>query len=199
MKELIVVKSLITKQCAVELSVWIITSCIPHLTKNVFPPFILLVAPTMCWPPYPFPKTYRLEQPCRWGGKSYPAAKKKCSFPTPEIPPSPNCDSQYKLHLWLWSLLFYHFLAAGFMYRYIVLILISRQLLNLICSITKALNGQNSSKQNSQTPTPHFNAIWKTLPQLSLVFLLTSSIFRFKLYKFLLILLQMWLHSLQVD
>ena len=66
-----------------------------------------------------------------------------------------------------------------------MLILISRWLLKLICSMTKALNGQNSSKQNVQTPYPPFNAIWKTLLQLFLFFLFTPSLFRFKLYKFL--------------
>ena len=77
------------------------------------------------------------------------------------------------------------------MCRYIMLILISPQLLNLICSMENVLDGQNSSKQNSQTPSPPFNAIWKTLPQLLLVFLFTSSLFHFKLYKFLLIQLQL--------
>ena len=85
------------------------------------------------------------------------------------------------------------------MYRYIMLILFSRQLLNLICSMTNALDGQNSSKQNSQPPSPHFNAIWKTLPQLLLVFLFTPSLFHFKLYKFLLTPLQLRLHSLRAD
>ena len=42
------------------------------------------------------------------------------------------------------------FLTSHFMYRYIMLILINRWLLNLICRMKKAMNGQNSSKQNSQ-------------------------------------------------
>ena len=51
----------------------------------------------------------------------------------------------------------------------------------------------------SKIPNPPFNAIWKTLPQLLLVFLFTSSLFHFKLYKFLLTPLQLGLHSLQAN
>ena len=85
------------------------------------------------------------------------------------------------------------FLTSGFMYRYIMLILINQRLLNLICSMKKVMNGQNSSK------TTPFNVIWKTLLQLLLVFLFTPSFFHFKLYKFLLIPLQLWLHSLRAN
>ena len=75
-------------------------------------------------------------------------------------------------------------LISGFMYRYLMLILINQWLLNLVCSMKKTMSGQNSSKQNSQ-PFPHpFNAIWKIL--LYHVFLFTLSLFHFKLYKFLL-------------
>ena len=38
-----------------------------HLTKNVPPTFILLVAPTMYGLPYPSPKHTIWEKPCRWG------------------------------------------------------------------------------------------------------------------------------------
>ena len=70
------------------------------------------------------------------------------------------------------------------MYRYILLILISRWLLNLFCSMTEALNGQN-------LPSLPLNATWETLLQLLLVFLFTPSLLHFKLYKFLLTLLQL--------
>ena len=63
----------------------------------------------------------------------------------------------------------------------------------------QALNDQNSSNQNSQPPSPPFNAIWKTLPQLLLAFLFTLSLFHFKLYKFVLIVPQLGLHSLQAS
>ena len=60
------------------------------------------------------------------------------------------------------------------MYRHIMLIRISRGLLNLICNMIKALNDRNSSQQNSQTPSPPFNAILKTLLQLFLVLTLIN-------------------------
>ena len=69
------------------------------------------------------------------------------------------------------------------MYRYIMLILITQWLQNLICNMAKALNGQNFSKQNFQPLSPSFNAIWKTLLQLLLVLLFTPSLFYFELYK----------------
>ena len=53
-----------------------------------------------------------------------------------------------------------------------MLILISRWLPNLMCSMRKALNSQNS-----QPSSPLFNAVWKTLPQLLIVFLFTTSLF----------------------
>ena len=63
-------------------------------------------------------------------------------------------------------------------------IFINRCLLNLIFSMTKALNGQNSSKQGSQPPSPPFNANWKTLLQLLLVFLFTPYLFISKFLSF---------------
>ena len=64
--------------------------------------------------------------------------------------------------------------------------------------MTQALNGQDSSKQNSQPPFPPCNAIWKTLLQLLLVFF-PPSLYHFKRYKFLLTPLQLGLHSLQAN
>ena len=52
--------------------------------------------------------------------------------------------------------------------------LISPGLLNLIFSMKKALNDQNSSKQNSQTLSPPFNAIWKTPLHLLLILTLIN-------------------------
>ena len=66
------------------------------------------------------------------------------------------------------------FLTSGFMYRYTMLNLISPGLLNLIFSMKKALNDQNSSKQNSQTLSPPFNAIWKTPLHLLLILTLIN-------------------------
>ena len=89
------------------------------------------------------------------------------------------------------------FLTSGFMYRYIMPILINRWLLNLIFSMTKALSRQSSSKQNFQLPSsPLFNAIWKALLQILLVLLFSPSLFHFKFYKFFLAPFQLLLHIL---
>ena len=55
--------------------------CITHLTKNVSPPFILFVAPTMHGLPYPFPQTYHLGETLQIVEEFRPAAKK---YPCPE-------------------------------------------------------------------------------------------------------------------
>ena len=81
-----------------------------------------------------------------------------------------------------------------------MLILINRWLLNLIFSMTKALNNPNSFKKNFHPPpSPSFNAFWKVLLQLLLVFLVSPSLFYFKLYKFLPTPLQLRLHSFQTN
>ena len=85
------------------------------------------------------------------------------------------------------------------MYRYIMLILITQWLQNLICNMAKALNGQNFSKQNFQPLSPSFNAIWKTLLQLLLLLLFTPSLFYFELYKLFLAPRQLLLHSLRAN
>ena len=59
-KELIVINSLITKQCPVELSPRITRPCIPYLAKNLSPPFILLVTPHHVWTALSLPLTYHL-------------------------------------------------------------------------------------------------------------------------------------------
>ena len=81
--------------------------------------------------------------PVDGGGEENPTQQhKKCSFPTPEKFLSPNSNfhviTQYKLHLqllllYLQSLLLYiFFLTLAFLCRYMMLILISQWLLNLI-------------------------------------------------------------------
>ena len=119
------------------------TPCISHLTKNMSPSFILLVAPTMYGLPCPFSQPTIWEKPCRWG-KNPVQQQKNAHFPHQKNPPH-----QYELQfiaVVIAAVLF--FLTSSFMYRYIMLILISWGLLNLICSMTKALNDQNSFKQN---------------------------------------------------
>lgn len=68
------------------------------------------------------------------------------------------------------------FLSSCYMYAYITLVLINQCVLNIIFSMAKALNGQNSSKQNLQDPSRTFKAIGKTLLKLLSVFLFFSSL-----------------------
>ena len=112
--------------------------------------------------------------------------------------------NQYKLHLKLYSLLFYHFylfiyffITSGIMYTYFMLILINPWLLNLIFKMTKTMNGKNFCNQNFWPPffAPS-KAFWKTLLQFLLIFRITPSIFQFK---FFLTLLQLRLHSLRAN
>ena len=110
--------------------------------------------------PAPSPKPTICEGTLQMGEESCPAAK-NAHFSYQKTPPH-----QYKLY--------FIFLTSGFMYRHIMLTLISRGLLNLICMMAKALNDQNSSKQNFQTTSPPFNAIWKTFLQLLLVLTLIN-------------------------
>ena len=133
------------------------------------------------------------------GGESHPAAK-KCSFPTPEKFSSPNSNShvitQCKLHLQLLlphlqSLLLYDFFNFRLYLQIYHANFDQPMVTESYCSMTKALNSQNSSKQNFQPHSPPFSAIWKTLLQLLLVFLFIPFLFHFKLYKFLLIPLQL--------
>ena len=88
----------------------------------------------------------------------------------------------YKLHLWLYPWLLSHFLTSIFMYTCVVLILINRCLLNVIFSMTKALDDQSSFKQNLFSVP--FNSTRKTLPLHVLVFFFFfHSLFYFKLYE----------------
>ena len=139
--------------------------------------------------PAPPPKPTAWGKPCRWG-KNPAHQQKKCSFPTPEKSHSPNSNfhviTQYKL---IYS--FSHccwiicFLASTFIYWYIMLILIS-------WGLPAAWQKYWMVKiPLSEIPNPPwlFNAIWKTLFQLLLVFLFTPSMFISNFINFF------WLHS----
>ena len=124
--------------------------CISHLTKNVSPPFILLVAPTMYGLPCPFPQPYRSRETLSIGEESHLATKKMFDFRTRKTPLtkeqfSCNHPKQASFITVVIDVVSF-FLTSGFMHRYIMLLLITQWLLNLICSMTKALKGQNSSK-----------------------------------------------------
>ena len=129
---------------------------------------------------------------------------KNCSFPTPEKFPSPNSNfhviNQYKLHLKQFTIDVSYFLASDFMQTYIMLILINRWLPNLILSMTKALNSQNSSKQNFHPSPLHLSILFeKSLLELLLAFYFTPFLFHFKRRKVLVTSLQLILHSLRAN
>ena len=106
----------------------------------------------------PCPSLEPLRETLYIGGESHPSAK-KCSFLAPENPPrqttifmqSPNISIIYSCSHCCCII----FLTPGFMYRYIMLILISRWLLNLIFSMRKASNGQISN--HLIPPSLHFS------------------------------------------
>ena len=107
------------------------------------------------------------------GGESHSTAKNLLISPTRKIPfnkftlfaiksviPFPSNSNfhlitLYKLHLQLQSLLLHHFFflfTSDCMYSHVMLILINQCLLNVLFSMTKALNSQSSPKQNLYSP-----------------------------------------------
>ena len=84
----------------------------------------------------------------------------------------------YKLYFQLQSLLLHIFIGSNFMYTHVILILINQCVFKIVFSMIKALNSQGSPKQNFCF-SPHFNAIWKVLLLLMLVFLFFKHPFLF--------------------
>ena len=148
LKNFIGIKCPSSKQCQAELSPSLhdYIACIFHLKKNCSPYEL------------PCPSLEPLRETLYIGGESHPSAK-KCSFLAPENPPrqttifmqSPNISIIYSCSHCCCII----FLTPGFMYRYIMLILISRWLLNLIFSMRKASNGQISN--HLIPPSLHFS------------------------------------------
>ena len=80
-----------------------------------------------------------------------------------------------------WYCIFF-FLTSGFMYTYAMLILINGYLLNAIFSITKELNGQNSSQKSFHFP--HLlRLFWKLWSSWCFFFSFCLFLFHSKLYK----------------
>ena len=170
MKKFIETKLLNTKQSPAELSPWIIPLLYQSSYQKCLPRLILLVASTRYELSCYFSQTF--------GGNTVDGKESHTAVTNspPGKPPSRNrifhVINQYKLHLKLYSLLLYHFLLTSeFMYTYIMLILVNRWLLNPIFNVTKALNGQNSSKWYFHHPlsTP-FNALCFPLDSLPFLF-----------------------------
>ena len=170
--------------------------CILPLTKNDLSSYLALLPPGVDCLPLP-------QNLCRkskgWGQKTTQQPK-NCSFPAPEKSPSLNSNfhviTQYKFHLKLQSLLLYQFLTSGFISTYATLTFIHRCLLNVIFSMTKALNGQNSIKQNSILST--FQCCLENPASINAFLLIFSSPFFISNFiKYLLTPLQLRLHGLQ--
>ena len=141
LKKFIKIKSLSTKQCPPELSPWIIPPAFPILPKY-FLSLYFVCCPQHVWTALPLPPNLLfLENPV--DGRRIPPY-----FPHQNTLPhqlaifikSPNTIFTYSCN----HCCCVFFLTSGFLYRYIMLILISWWLLNLICSMAKAMNGQNS-------------------------------------------------------
>ena len=148
---------------------------------------MLLCYPHQVWTVPPSPK---LPPPRSPGSEtlgmrvSYPTAKTLFIFPSRKIPLTKFTSSlmksiisfsqisnfrvmtECKLHLLVVFVAVSLYLTLGFLYTCVMLTFINRCLLNVVFSMTKALNGQNSPKQNFHSP--HFIAIWKTLLPLCL-------------------------------
>ena len=201
------IKSLSTKQCSAELSPWIVPPIFAILPK-IFLSFNLACCPHHVW--ISLTLTPNLcGKPFKWGQN--PAQQQKLAyFPHQKSPPQqiatfmylPNTSFIYSFIAVVIAIVsFFFFLASDFRHSYITLILINPWLLNLIFSLRKALNGKIHSIKilNHRAPPPSlpFNAIFKTLLQLLLVFLFIPYNYHFKLYKFLLTPLQLWAHILR--
>ena len=133
------------------------TYCIPHFTKNFSPPLILLVAPTMNGLAYLFPQTFYLLKTLEMGGESCLISYTgKIILTKQQFSCNHPIQASFKAVV---TAVVSFFLTLGFIYRYIMLILINRWLVNLIWSMIKAMNSQNSFKQNYQ-PLLHLSMLF---------------------------------------
>ena len=164
LKKRIGIKSLSTKQSPAELS-----PLYPPSYQKCITSFHLACCPCHVWTALPLPSNLPFGRNPVDGGRISSSSKKMSISLIRKIPLT-NTSFIYSCSHCCCII----FLTSGFMCRYIMLILISRRLVSFICSMTKALNEQNSSKQNSQTPSLPFTAICKTLLQLLLALTLIN-------------------------
>ena len=100
----------------------------------------------------------------------------KVSFPSNS---SFHVISQYKPYLQLYSLLLHRFFNLGFMYTHVMPILINQRSLHGIFIVRKALNGQNSLKENFHSST--FQCYLQKLASLNNCFPLFPTLFLFQI------------------
>ena len=96
--------------------------------------------------PTPSPKPFVWGKSCRQGENSA-QKRKNAHFPHQKNPPHQTAIKSFIYSCSHCCCIMV--LTSGFMYRYIMIILICRLLLNLICTMIKTLNGRNSSTKIS--------------------------------------------------
>ena len=165
LKKLIGIKFFSIKQCQAELSSRFILLVFPTIPKmSPPPPFLLLVAPTINGLLYPFTQTYCLGETFYMGGENPAQQQKSTHFSNQKNPPHQTAIFNTSFIYNCSHCCCIIFFTSGFIYRYIMQILISPWLMNLRCSMIKALNGPNSFKQNPQSHSAPI-AIWNNLFQ----------------------------------
>ena len=141
----------------------IYTPCVPHHTKNV-PPFPPACCSYNIWTALPLPSNLLFGRNLLHGGQNPAQQQKSTHFSNQKNPPHQTAIFNTSFIYNCSHCCCITFLASGFIYRYIMLILISSWLMNLKCCMIKALNGPNSFKQNPQSHSVPI-AIWNNLLQ----------------------------------
>ena len=170
--------------------------CIPILPK-MYHLLLSCLWPLPCMDcPALSPKPTVCRKPCRWGKNPIQQQKKEkkiSSFPTPEKSPSSNGNfhviTQHPIQASFIAVVI-AVVSFFFNFRLYVQMYSNFDYLRVIRSMTKALNGQNSSKQNSQSP-PHLSMLFGK-PRL------INSLFSSLFLPFIFQILQIYSHSTPV-
>ena len=137
--------------------------CVPHHTKNV-PPFPPACCSCNIWTALPLPSNLLFGRNLLHGGENPAKQQKSTHFSNQKNLPHQTAIFNTSFIYNCSHCCCITFFASGFIYRYIMLILISSWLMNLKCCMIKALNGPNSFKQNPQSHSVPI-AIWNNLLQ----------------------------------
>ena len=137
--------------------------CVPHHTKNV-PPFPPACCSYNIWTALPLPSNLLFGRNLLHGGENPAKQQKSTHFSNQKNLPHQTAIFNTSFIYNCSHCCCITFFASGFIYRYIMLILISSWSMNLKCCMIKALNGPNSFKQNPQSHSVPI-AIWNNLLQ----------------------------------
>ena len=137
--------------------------CVPHHTKNV-PPFPPACCSYNIWTALPLPSNLLFGRNLLHGGENPAMQQKSTHFSNQKNLPHQTAIFNTSFIYNCSHCCCIIFFTSGFVYRYIMLILISPWLMNLRCSMIKALNGPNSFKQNPQSHSAPI-AFWNNLLQ----------------------------------